>query len=183
MQWVRIKKRESCMRRGFLAGLLCILGVCTWGQSADRITEILNSETVTYGQASYLAASYLGLVSEQATDSEAMEALIDNKLVKAKYMGSEETPIPLANFCNICCGTWYIVDSISYSIFKNPYYAWKEMKAFKYIPSGYTSQKTLSGYEVLNIVTRCIEHHERDSYERKIRAAIDEQEQQIEKFK
>ncbi len=171
------------MRRLFLIGLLCVMGVCSWAQSADRIAEILNSETVTFGQASYLAATYLGLVSDSASNDDAIEALINNKIVKAKYMKDSETPIPLANFCNICCGAWYVVDSVGYCTFKSPYQAWKELRAFKYIPTNYTGEKLISGYEALNIVTRCIEHHERDSQERKVRAAIIEQEKINEKYK
>ena len=170
------------MRRLFLIGLLCVMGVCSWAQSADRIAEILNSETVTFGQASYLAATYLGLVSDSASNDDAIEALINNKIVKAKYMKDSETPIPLANFCNICCGAWYVVDSVGYCTFKSPYQAWKELRAFKYIPTNYTGEKLISGYEALNIVTRCIEHHERDSQERKVRAAIIEQEKINEKY-
>ena len=171
------------MRRLFLTGLLCVLGVCSWAQSADRIMDILNSDTVTYGQASYLAATYLGLVSDEASGGEAMSALIDNGIVKAKHMGDSETAIPLANFCYICCGAWYVVDSISFCTFKNPYYAWKELKAFKYIPSQYTKERIITGPEALNIVTRCIEHHERDSEERRIRDFINEQEKLNEKYK
>ena len=171
------------MRRVFLTGLLCVLGVCSWAQSADRIMDILNSETVTYGQASYLAATYLGLVSDEASDEEAISALIDNSIVKAKYMGNSEAAIPLANFCNICCGAWYVVDSIGYSTFKSPYYAWKELRAFKYIPSQYTQERIITGAEALNIVTRCIEHHERDSQERRTRDFINEQEKLNEKYK
>ncbi len=140
--------------------------------------DILNSETVTYGQASYLAASCLGLVSDYASDEDAVDALIENGIVKAKHMGNSDAAIPLANFCNICCGAWYIVDSVGYSTFKSPYYAWKEMKAFKYIPAQYTKEKLITGAEALNIVTRCLEHHERDSLERRLRAAIVELEQQ-----
>ncbi len=169
------------MRQGILIGLLSILSMCSWAQSADRITEILNSETVTYGQISYLAASYLGLVSDDAGNEEAIDALISNNIVKAKHMGEAESAVPLANFCNICCGAWYIVDSINYSIFKTPYYAWKEMKALKYIPSNYTRGKTISGSDALNIITRCIEHHEEDTKERKIRSLIEAQEKKNEK--
>ena len=93
--------------------------------------DILNSETVTYGQASYLAASCLGLVSDYASDEDAVDALIENGIVKAKHMGNSDAAIPLANFCNICCGAWYIIDSVGYSTFKSPYYAWKEMKALR----------------------------------------------------
>ena len=166
-----------------MIGLLCVLGTCSWAQSADRIADILNSETVTYGQASYLAATYLGLVSDDASDDDAIAALIDNGFVKAKYMKNSDVIIPLENFCNICCGAWLVVDSIGYSTIKSPYYAWKELRAFKYIPSQYTRERVITGYEALNIVTRCIEHHERDSQERRIRAAINEQEKQNEKYK
>ncbi|MBQ9539420.1 MAG: hypothetical protein IJU95_09115, partial [Treponema sp.] len=65
------------MRRFLLVSLLCALGMCSWAQSADRVADILNSETISYGQASYLAASYLGLVSDDASDEEAVQALID----------------------------------------------------------------------------------------------------------
>lgn len=170
------------MRKGLLIGLLCMLGVSSWAQSADRLTDTLNSETVTYGQISYLAASYLGLVSDDASNEEAIESLIDNKIVKAKHMGKEDAAIPLANLCNICCGAWYVIDSINYCLFKNPYYAWKEMKAFNYIPATYTREKLLSGYEALNIITRCIEHHDRDAHERELRNAIIEEEKQHEKY-
>ena len=170
------------MRKELLIGLLCIMGMSSWAQSADRIAAILNSETVTYGQISYLAASSLGLISDDASDEEAIDSLIDNKIVKAKHMGKEDDAVPLANMCNICCATWYIVDSINYNIFKNPYYAWKQMRAFNYIPASYTGEKLLSGSEALTIITHCIEHHERDMQERAIRSAIEEEERQHEKY-
>ena len=58
-----------------IALFLSFLYFGAFSQSADKLTEMLNAQTVTIEQLSYFAANYLNLAGETATGEEALSAL------------------------------------------------------------------------------------------------------------
>ena len=57
--------------------LIFIIGTFAFAQSADVVTDILGAEEATYGQVCYLSAIHQGLISEDASYEEAVEALLN----------------------------------------------------------------------------------------------------------
>jgi hypothetical protein len=64
--------------------IACLLFVSAgmYAQSAARVSEVLNTEKATVGQAAYLAASYLNLVPETAEETEACNALVQKGICR-----------------------------------------------------------------------------------------------------
>ena len=63
-------------KRLFLAAVIVALSqFCLFSQSFDRITQILDSEKITAGQLSYLAATYMKAVDERADEKAAFDKL------------------------------------------------------------------------------------------------------------
>ena len=66
------------MKRIFFTMLLLMLcfSFPVFSQSSTRISELLETRTVTYGQFSYLVATMLGLKNDSASYDEAFNALL-----------------------------------------------------------------------------------------------------------
>lgn len=126
-----------------------------FSQSADFVTEIINSEAITYEDVAYFCALNLGLVSDDATPSEAMVAL-DKANVYSMPNNSKEY-IPYDALANMLMRTWGIKGGFFYSITKSNRYAFKELQNKGFIPTNVSSKESVSGIEMLNLITRCLE--------------------------
>ncbi len=136
--------------------LLFIL-FCTgtiYAQSADVITEILQSEEVSFGQVCYLSAVYQGLVSDDASYQEAIDALYDIHQIPERYY--ETTSVPMANLAFIYAQMWDVKGGLMFRITKgSPRYAFRQLKFDGIIADTIEPAKTVSGWEALNIYTNC----------------------------
>ena len=126
-------------------------------QSADKISEIIESTNVNYGQISYLAAIHAGLADETANQQQCLNTLEEKGFVQKGHSDTEQ--IPLEQVAFICAKTWNVKGGIFYSIFKNPRYSLKQLKADGVIPENSDPSKKLSGFEALNIISACIEQY------------------------
>ena len=64
------------MKRIFSLLLVLFIGGFAFAQSADVVTEILGAEEATYGQVCYLSAIHQGLISDDASYEDAVNALL-----------------------------------------------------------------------------------------------------------
>ena len=143
------------MKRLFIFLAFCVIAVHANAQVAGRLTQILNTEQATYGQASYMSAVATGM----AQDTDSYETCFDILKSENIIVGnpSLKTPITAKNFADMISKTWNINNSVFYRITNHPRYAFKQMKAAGIIPSNYYPNRVLSGQEMLNIITLCIE--------------------------
>lgn len=143
-----------------ICGLLFI-GCFCFGQSADFVSKMIESPCVTYEDAAYFCAINLGLIQE--TDS-ANEALV--ALDREKVFSMPENPtanITYDAFANMCLKTWKIKGGLLYTITKSNRYAFKEMQYLGFIPNSEDPKSEVSGIQMLNMFTRCIEMAEKGS--------------------
>lgn len=131
------------------------IAVAANAQSADKVTEMIETKETTWGQACYFAASYSGFISEDDTEVNAISAL--QKQGYFKSIPDESAPISLKDFSGICVKTFDIKGSILYSVFKTPRYAFRLLKAYGIISSASDPSKTSTGHEALNIFTSCMD--------------------------
>ena len=79
-----------------LSVLFCLfIGLSLYAQSADVITEMLESKEATFGQVSYLAAVQKNFVDENASYDAAVQALYDNGVIP--NLEDPSAPIPLVD--------------------------------------------------------------------------------------
>ncbi len=134
----------------FTAGIMNISA-----QSAESVTKMLETKTVTVGQACYFTAVYLDLAGDDTSEAEAVSTLTEKGFINSSW--KTEHPITMKQFSLLCSKTWKISASLLYIIFKSPRYAFKQMKALDIIPFDSSPNEKLSGTEVLNIYTKCID--------------------------
>lgn len=126
-------------------------------QSADCISELLETQKATMGQVSYLCASHLGIIEESASYEEALTAMKEAGVIRNSKRITVNTPVRMGQFTLILSKCWNIQESLFYKLLKNKRYAFMQCKALGIIPTSTTSLKIVTGREVLNYVTICNE--------------------------
>jgi len=125
-----------------------------YAQSNKVITEILDSEQATFGQVCYLSAVYQGLVNEDATYEQSIDALYAKKQIPNKAF--EANPVAMVNLSFIYSQMWNIKGGVMYRLTHgSPRYAFKQMKADGVIAENIAPEKLVSGYEALSLFTQC----------------------------
>lgn len=132
-----------------------ILSVSVYSQDASRITEILKTEKVSYGQAAYLAASYVGVITEKTSYANALEVLASKGLVSKDVKAND--PISLSDFSYLCAKVTQLKGGLMFTLFDNPRYALKELKAKGIIAPNADPDFTVNGHEALSVLSNCIE--------------------------
>ena len=65
------------MKKIFISAVIFLFSSFAFSQSADFVSNILESPQVTFGQIGYLVAVYQNFVPESATEDEAMASLFN----------------------------------------------------------------------------------------------------------
>ncbi len=134
------------------AGLL--FSAASFAQDAGKITEILNSEKVTYGQAAYLVAVYTGAVSDNASDEAALKKLSETGLIKNT---DAKDAITLSEYSQLCAKAVNLKGGLFYSLSGNARYVVKELKAKGVLPMDADPDYSVDGHEALSLLSNCIE--------------------------
>lgn len=125
-------------------------------QSADVITEILETDEVTFGQVCYLSAVEQGLISEEDSYDMAIEMLVANG--NLPEIGDANIPIPVVNISFILSQIWDVKGGLMYKITKgSPRYSFKQFKADGVIDRNADPKDTISGSELLTMYTAGLE--------------------------
>ena len=139
-----------------LSVLFCLfIGLSAFAQSADVITELLETKTATFGQVCYIAAVQKDLVKENASYENAVQALFENRIIPA----SEDplAPIPLVDIAYIYSRLWPVEGGLMYRLTKgSPRYAFKQFQADGILSSRQSPSDFVSGAKALSIYTSCV---------------------------
>ncbi|MBP5403282.1 MAG: hypothetical protein J6Y36_09010 [Treponema sp.] len=141
-------------KRLFLAVLtFCIVQFMTSAQSFDRISQILDSEAITMGQAAYLAGTYAKLVDERADEKAAFETL------KGKGCFSDtdsfDTVITLKKLCSVFAVIVDFKGGFMYTVTKkSPRYSYKEFQARGFIPGSADPGMKVSGINAVALFNK-----------------------------
>ena len=123
-------------------------------QSADVITEILESEEATFGQICYLSAVQMGLVEEDASYDEAIQVLYDNKYIPE--IADADSVIPAVNLAFIYSQLWPIKGGLMFRLTKrSPRYAFKQLQYDGIIDSETDPSAHVTGAKALSLYTSC----------------------------
>lgn len=144
------------MRRLFLVLFLTIAaGSFSFAQSADKVTQILETDEITYGQLGYLSACQLSLVDDSTSFVEAFTALQN-----AGYVGknvSAGDKVTYKGLSGICSKTFGIRESLMYRLTSADRYAFKQLQSLGALPSTADPGRTVSGYDAMGVISECIE--------------------------
>lgn len=135
--------------------VILLAGGVAFSQSADVITDLLESDKVSFGQVSYLAAVQMNLLDENDSYENAVKALVDNDIIPD---GEEaDSPIPLVDIAYIYSKLWDVKGGLMYRLTKgSPRYAFRQFQSDGIISSDADPAWLVSGAKALSIFTSCV---------------------------
>ena len=144
------------MKRIISLLLVLFVGGFLFAQSANVISDILESDEATYGQVCYLSAIHQGFISEDATYEDAVEALYTRSQIP-QDVGAYDS-VYMANLAFIYVQIWpNIKGGLMFTLTKgSPRYAFKKLKNDGVIPGNADPNQIVSGRDALNILTSCM---------------------------
>lgn len=144
------------MKKIFIILISLFIGSFVFAQSADVVTDILQTEEVTYGQVCYLSASRQNLIKNSASYSDAVKALYNAGQIKTLYKSDDK--ITLEEIAFIFVKIWPgAKDSLMYNLSGgSPRYSCKYLKSLEIIDNSKDPKAKISGREALNILTDCM---------------------------
>ena len=144
------------MKRIITILLILFAGTYAFAQSADVITDILGSDEATYGQVCYLSAIHQGIISEDATYEDAVDALLARGQIP-EDVGAYDT-VFMANLAFIYIQIWpETKGGLMFTLTNgSPRYAFKKLKSDGVIPDSADPNGVVSGRDALNILTSCM---------------------------
>ncbi len=135
-----------------------LAGISLYAQSADVITEILESKEATFGQVSYLAAVQSNFINENDSFETAVKALTDNGIMP--FYEDPEEPIPLVDIVYIYSRLWPIKGGLMYRLTKgSPRYVFRQFMADGIINSKQEPSDYVTGAKALSIYTSCVNRY------------------------
>ncbi len=139
----------------FMLIVILLAGGLAFTQSADVITDLLESDKVSFGQVSYLAAVQMNLLDENESYENAVKALVDNDIIPD--LEEADTPIPLVDIAYIYSKLWDVKGGLMYRLTKgSPRYAFRQFQSDGIISSDADPAWLVSGAKALSIFTSCV---------------------------
>ena len=131
------------------------LSFSAYAQSADVITDILETEKVTFGQASYITAVQLNLVGEKASFEESVNALYEKGFIQKRV--ESDSPISALELAFFYSKLWNIKGGLMFRLTKgSPRYVYKQFQADGVISLDLDPSSNISGAKALSIYTACV---------------------------
>lgn len=122
-------------------------------QSADSVTKMLDSKTVTFDEAAYFAAAYLGLSQDTMNFDNAASVL--RTAAEFPKLKNTAGALRFKDVAYICLQVWDIDSGINYRIFKSPRYALRELKSLRFVPPFTDPDAYVNGRDMLYIMGKC----------------------------
>lgn len=148
-------------KNAFLVLFLMVFYNFISAQSADSVTELLNSRDVNLLQVSYFATVYLGLSTDEISYNDAVTVLDEYiKFPKIKNSQNPRDALTYEELSYFCTRVWNIKGGMMYRITKSPRYALRELKSLGYVSSNIDPNILVPGRDALTIMTKCAEYAE-----------------------
>ena len=142
------------MKRVCFVLIMLIMLSSVYAQSTKVLKSISEKEFVTLEEVCYLAAVQKGLISENASFTEAFTLMSKSNQIPANQQ--PDMPVPYVNLSYIYAQTWNVKGGIMYRIFKSaPRYAFKQLKYDGILEKNIDSSRIVTGKEAVEIFNKC----------------------------
>lgn len=139
------------MKKLILTLLACVcFAAGAAAQSSQKISDILDEDEITNGEAAYFACVYKNLADENATEDEAFDVLSQKKLFKSDENAGGK--ISLSKACHLISETAQMKGGIFYSISHSARYSLREFKALGIVPQNADPSQKVSGSEFIALL-------------------------------
>ena len=121
-----------------------------FAQNSQKISEILETEEISKGQASYFVCVYNSFGEEDLSENESFDFLCEKFFFDESENSDEK--ISLSKACFLIGKSANMKGGIFYSIFKSPRYAFREFKSLGILPQNVEPNQTVSGTEFIALL-------------------------------
>ena len=146
------------MKRVSTILIYLVVGAILFAQSAEKVDEILQTKTLTRGQACYLVGTAIGEVKETDSYQTAFDKFKGLKMFKNK---KHDEPIRFDEFSNLALQYSYIKHGLWYGIAKNPHYAFRQLKIMKIIPQKTVPSSHITPFTAINLLAKIMPKEDR----------------------
>lgn len=148
------------MKKFFPALALLMAAAAVSAQSAQKISQIVESPELSYGQAAYMALSYSemggGIIEESSSDSDALEAAVQKNWIKKG--SAADSPIRLDELSALYLSAVGIKGGVLCGLTKNsPRYSFRELKALGLLDKNADPAMKIDGQNALNLFNACVQ--------------------------
>ena len=140
-----------------IISLVFALFLClsAFAQSADVITDILETEEITFGQVCYLTAVQMNIIDDSVSYEGAVTALYEHGYIPE--IEDFDAPVPAVDLAYLYSKLWNIKGGLMYRLTKgSPRYAFRQFQADGIIGADVDPANYVSGEKALSIYTSCI---------------------------
>ncbi len=150
------------MKKTAITIVLCMaLYVGVFSQSAQKVSEMVNAQTVSLLDVSYFAATYLNVVESTTSEEYSLNAL--ERYARLSKIKDEQSALTYKDFAYFCMQVWDIKGGLFFALSESPRYAFRELQTMNIIHPLTQPNEIITGVEALSVMTRIIEHSEYDS--------------------
>ena len=145
-------------KKSLLAIVVAMAALAVHAQSAQKISQIVESPELSYGQAAYIALSYSDgeTMGESASDAEAFEAAVQKKWIKNGAV--VQAAIRLDDLCALYVSAAGIKGGVLCGLIKNsPRYSFRELKALGLLDKNADPAMKIDGQNALNLFNACVQ--------------------------
>ena len=146
------------MKKCFAALIFAAAALAVHAQSAQKISQIVESPELSYGQAAYIALSYSDAetMDESADDVQAFEAAFQRKWIKNGAV--VQAAIRLDELCALYVSAAGIKGGVLCGLIKNsPRYSFRELKALGLLDQYADPAMKVDGQNALNLFNACVQ--------------------------
>ncbi|MBQ7620447.1 MAG: hypothetical protein IJS51_10025 [Treponema sp.] len=134
--------------------LLSVFACLAYAQSAEKISQIIESQEISYGQSAWLALSYAEENGDQASYEQALSAATERGWLKSGAVS--DSSISLQELCGIFVKAAGLKGGLLYRLSKADRYAFKELKANGTLDSAADPSMKVSGQNAVAILNACV---------------------------
>ncbi len=146
------------MKKCLAALIFAAAALAVHAQSAQRISQIVESPELSYGQAAYIALSYSDseTMDESADDAQAFEAAFQRKWIKNGAV--VQAAIRLDELSALYVSAVGIKGGVMCGLIKNsPRYSFRELKALGLLDKNADPAMKIDGQNALNLFNACVQ--------------------------
>ena len=137
-----------------IAAAACLFIAAAFGQSAQKIDEILKSGEATFGQAAYLILTALGSASDDTDFAAAFDEIRKHDQKWIHNSVTAEDSIPVKAYAFLLMNAFNMERGMMYRIYPCPRYAFRDLRYLAIIQGKDDPDAPMTGAEMLQILAR-----------------------------
>ncbi len=147
------------MKKTLILGLFFVFfSVILSAQSAEKVTQMIESQEVSLSEVAYFAATYFEFSEDEASNDDALVNL--ERHVQFSKINDSEVSLSYDEFAYFCTQVWDIKGGVMLRLTKSPRYAFRELQSMSFIGQSIDPHEKVAGIEALTIITQCIGYSE-----------------------